>query len=311
MKSWVIALPLCLAAQATWAVTPFVLSDAAASEDTDRSRVQSVTLGAGLYTDPDKSLFNRVGYRHAFYRFTAPGFALRGNADLLFASRSWDTSRGELRTEGEVGQIRLDNGRSHAIGFGQVVGRINPQVGYEVRLERHIVDSPASLQSGIVYNALTAAADYEVTPRFVLSGVLGQINFSDDNRRPMARAKATYVISEEHGFSGYVRGRYYRDSNPYTGNYFSPERFGEVLGGVGIRRRVGEIKGTLSAFAEYGRQRIDGSGSPVYGWQVRYESFVHQMWRLELALGAQSTAGTLGGSGYRYRYGRVSLLIPF
>ncbi len=52
MKSWVIGLTLCLAAQATWAVTPFVLSDAAASEDTDRNRVQSVTLADPAMSRP-------------------------------------------------------------------------------------------------------------------------------------------------------------------------------------------------------------------------------------------------------------------
>lgn len=311
MKSWLIGLPLCLAAHATWAVAPFALSDATASEDSDHNRVRGITLGAGLYTNTDKNYYDRVAYRHGLYNFSAPGFSLRGNADLLFGAHAWDTSTGELRTEGEIGQIRLDNGRSHTIGFGQAAGRLNPSVSYELRLERNIVDSPASLQNGIVYNAVTLAGDYEVTPRFVLAGVLGQLNFSDDNRRSLARAKAIYVVSEEQGLSGYVRGRVYRDSNPYTGHYFSPEQFGEALAGVGVRRRLGSLKGTFSAFAEYGRQRIDGTSSPVYGWQLRYESFVNQAWRLEFALGALSTAGTFGGAGYRYRYARVSVLIPF
>ena len=311
MKTWLMGLPLCLAAQATWAVTPFVLSDAAASEDTDHNRVQSLSLGAGLYTDPDKTYFDRVAVRHTEYRFKAPGFSLRGQANVLYGAHAWDTPAGELRTQGEIGQIRLDNGRSHGIGFAQLAGRVSPAVSYELHAERGIVDSPASLQNGITYNALTLSTDYEATPRFVLSGGLGQINYSDDNRRPFVRAKANYVLSEEYGVSGYVRTRLYRDSQPYTGHYFSPERFGEVLGGVGLRRRVGQINGTLTAFAEYGRQRIDGVTSPVYGWQLRYESFLSNAWRLEVAVGQQSTAGTGGGSGYRYRYGRVSVLIPF
>jgi hypothetical protein len=292
------------------AAEPFVSSNVVASEDTDRNRVRGLVLGVGIYTDP-ASDYDKVGVRHGVYQFSAPGFGLHGNADVLFAARTIELdSKRKIKAEGELGQIRLSDGKSHVIGAVQLNGDLQ-RVNYELRFERNIVDSENSLRNGVTYNATTLALDYPVSERFNVAGVLGWIDFSDNNNRPLGRVKLSYVLSEAQGVAAYVRGRLYRDENAYSGNYFSPEHYAEYLLGASVRRRISALPGVLSAYAEYGQERVDGSNSSVYAWQIRYQSVIQQPLRMDVSIGRQTTAGTGGGPGYRYQYARADFIIPF
>jgi hypothetical protein len=292
------------------AAEPFVSSNVVASEDTDHNRVRGVMLGVGVRTSPDDD-YDKFGIRHGMYQFSAPGFSLHGNADVFFGARTLELDSGrKIKAEAELGQIRLSDEKSHAIGAAQISADLQG-VNYELRFERNIVDSENSLRNGVTYNATTVALDYPVSERLNVAGVLGWIDFSDNNNRPLGRMKLSYVVSEEQGLAAYVRGRLYRDSNAYSGNYFSPEHYAEYLLGASVRRRIPALRGVLSAYAEYGQERVDGSNSSVYAWQIRYQSVIQQPLRMDVSVGRQTTAGTGGGPGYRYQYARADFIIPF
>ena len=292
------------------AAEPFVSSNVIASEDTDHNRVRGVVIGLGMRANPEAD-YDKFGVRHGVYQFSAPGFSLHGNADVFFGARTFELNAGQkIKAEAELGQIRLSDGKSHAIGAAQLAGDLQ-KVSYELRFERNIVDAENSLRNGVTYNATTVALDYPVSGRLNVAGVLGWIDFSDNNDRPLGRAKLSYVISEEQGVAAYVRGRLYRNRNAYSGNYFSPEHYAEYLLGASVRRRIAALRGVLSAYAEYGQERVDGSNSSVYAWQIRYQSVIQQPLRMDVSVGRQTTAGTGGGPGYRYQYARADFIIPF
>lgn len=293
------------------AVEPFVMSDGLVSRDTDGNRVTAARLGLGLHLEPDNS-YDLIAYRHGEYRFESPGVKLKGRSDALLLAKTWDTDAlGELRTEAELGSLKVEGLKSFAVGHLQASGFAGPNAIYELRLERNFIDSTQALRAGIRATSVMLGLDYDFAPGFNLSSGLAYTRYSDGNRRPELRSKIVGVVAEDWGVSAYARTRMFGNSDPYPGTYFSPRRFIEVLPGLQLRRRIGAWGGSLVAFAEYGREKSDGTYSPVHGWQVRFESFPSQMWRFEVAIGEKTTSSVGSGPGYRYRYGRVNVVIPF
>lgn len=291
----------------------FAVGELTTSSDTEGFRAKSAGVGLGFYTSKE-NVYDRLAYRKDLKDYSGTGFSTRAYGDTLFAARQFSTGSGMFKTEGEISRVRVGSYGLHTLGAVQISGTIPGAVNYEARFEKNLVESVASLARGVTYSAYTLAADYEVTPRFVLAGVAGRFNFSDGNDRPLARAKAIYVVSEDLGLSVYASGRRYSDSQPYTGNYFSPDEYQDYRGGLKVRRRVGALNGMLSANFEAGQQNVDGAKSPVRAWEVRLESFPNRPWRYDLSLGLSTSAGVstnLTGRDYEYRYARASVVWPF
>jgi hypothetical protein len=298
-----------------FSATPvFVSGELAASKDSAGFETQDAGIGAGVYLS-DENFVDRLGYRKMTRKFSAPGFSTRANVDTLFAAKSLPAAYGTMKAEGEVTRFRTGQYGALTLGALQLAGTIPSGVNYEARFEKNIVESAASLANSVTYNAYTVAADYEVTPRFVLAGLAGRFNFSDDNQRSLVRAKAIYVLSEEYGVSAYVRARGFSDSRPNGLNYFSAEDLQEYQGGVRVRKRVGALRGVASAYVEAGRQKANGFTTPVNGWQIRFESFQNKPWYYDLSIGRQSNADggagpLIAGDRYAYRYAKASVVWP-
>lgn len=300
-----------LAATSAWAqaaLQPYALGGVELSRDTDDFRSESYSAGGGLYLNADNNV-DRIAYRHSETHYSTPGFSTHGEGDSLFGARAFEF--GHTEVSGELTRQRLDVSDDKWLGFVQAAAHPTEPVNVEARFERNLVDSRASLEQGITYDALTLAADYQFTDRFNLAGVVGQLDFSDGNERPLYRAKANFLVSETYGLSMYVRGRQYSNSDPYNGNYFAPEDFRDWLAGFGMRRRLPWVRGTLSANIDWGRQDADGEVSPARTWLVRLESFRGPRWTYALTTGFSATAGAGGGDDYEYRYTSASVTWAF
>lgn len=300
-----------LATTAGAAERVFALGDYAGSSDSAGFSTRSFGVGAGYYTSAD-NFTDKLAYRHRTLDYKGPGFATDGNADSLLASKDF----GAVQADAEITRARVDSFGKRTLGALQLAGQLPWAVNLEARFEKDLVESAPSLKQGITYSAYTLAADKEITPRFVLSGVAGRLDFSDNNKRDLFRLKANYVVLEDMGLSVYAKTRHYGDSHPGGGLYFSPDSFDDYLGGVRIRRRVGALRGMVSAYLEAGRQKANGVGMPAHAWQIQMESFPNRPWHYNLAIGAQSTnesgsSQTSADSHYRYRYARASAVYAF
>lgn len=307
------ALILCalLAESASAAVPVFAIGEFNRSSDSADFTARSVGLGAGFYTSTE-NFTDKLAYRHRRLDYKGPGFATDGSASTLMASKSF----GPVKADAELTRARVDSFGSRTLGAFQLAGQLPAAVNLEARFEKDLVESAPSLKQGITYSAYTLAADKEFTPRFVVAGVAGRLNFSDDNRRNLFRLKATYVLIEDLGLSIYAKARHYSDSRPGGLLYFSPADFDDYLGGVRIRRRVGELRGMFSAYVEAGRQKANGVSSPVRGWQVRMEGFPNRPWHYDVAVGLQTSADAgaslpSANGNYQYKYLRASMVYPF
>lgn len=300
-----------LANAAHAALPVFALGEFNRSSDSVGFTARSAGLGAGFYTSTE-NFIDKLAYRHRELDYKGPGFATDGSADTVMGSKMF----GAVRADAELTRARVDSFGSRTLGALQLAGQLPAAVNLEARFEKDLVESAPSLKQGVTYSAYTLAADKEFTPRFVVAGLAGRFNYSDNNERDLFRLKATYVVAEDLGLSIYARGRHYSDSRPGSLLYFSPADFDDYLGGVRIRRRVGELRGVFSAFVEAGRQKANGVTSPVRGWQLRMESFPNKPWHYDVAVGLQTSAEAgatlpaLSGD-YQYKYARASVVYPF
>jgi hypothetical protein len=289
----------------------FALGEYAGSSDSADFSTRSLGIGAGYYTSSE-NFTDKLAYRHRVLDYKGPGFATDGSADSLLASKNF----GAVQADAEITRAKVDSFGKRTLGAFQLAGQLPWAVNLEARFEKDLVESAPSLKQGITYSAYTLAADKEVTPRFVLSGVAGRLDFSDNNKRDLFRLKANYVVLEDIGLSAYAKTRHYSDSHPGGGLYFSPDSFNDYLGGIRIRRRVGELRGMVSAYIEAGRQKANGVSMPAHGWQIQMESFPNKPWHYNLAIGAQSSNEAGAGqtnvnSHYEYKYAQASLIYSF
>ena len=289
----------------------FVTGEFTRSTDSADFTARRFGAGAGFYTSAG-NFVDKLAYRHARLDYEGPAFATDGSADTVQASKLF----GGVRADGEITRARVDSFGSRTLGAFQLAGALPGAVNLEARFEKDLVESAPSLVQGLTYSAYTLAADKEITPRFVLAGLAGRMNFSDHNKRDLFRLKGTYVVQEDLGLSVYARARHYSDSQAGSLLYFSPDSYNEYLGGLRIRRRVGELRGMVSAFIEAGRQKANGVSAPVRGWQVRLEAFPDKPWHYDFAIGLQTSAegGTsqpLVPGDYQYKYVRASVVYPF
>lgn len=289
---------------------PFATGEAVYSKDSDGFRISGLTAGIGLYTS-EENFYDRLGYKRSSVSYAAPGFDMHGDSDTVLGAMSLSSPLGPVKGEATLTSLRLPAWGTTTTGSMQISGQPAQAVNYEVRAEKNIVDSVNSLNNRVAYSAQTLAVDYQFTPLFNVAGVMGRLNFSDQNRRALWKAKATYVISEEHGIRTYLKAVRYANSLPYTGNYFSPENFRDYQAGLGFRRRLSMLHGVLSGYAEAGSQTADGVNNPVHGEQLRLEAFPNRPWYYDLAIGVQTSAGTGGGANYEYRYAKAAVVWPF
>lgn len=285
---------------------PFVVGGMDVIRDSDGFHSESYNAGAGIRVS-DRNAVDRIGYRHSELEYSSPGFHATGSGDSLFAARRI----GAVDVGGELTQSRLDNGQGEWLGWAQISSLPGPASNVELRYEKNWIESSNALTSGVTYSMLSAAGDYQLTPRWNVAGVLGRLDFSDGNDRSLYRVKSSWVLSEQYGVSAYARARTYSDSEPYGGFYFAPERFHDYLAGIGLRRRLPIVRGTLSAQIDWGRQVVDGEASPAHTWNVRLESWAGMRWSYAIAAGYSTAAGVGGGENYRYRYASASLTWAF
>ena len=147
------------------------------------------------------------------------------------------------------------------------------------------------------------AADYS-NLNWGMGGQLNHDRYNDNNTRISVDAKVWVSVVD--GVSVYVKRRYWDNSNPYTGNYFSPERLDRTLVGVQARTRVA-ANTVLAGYVDTGRQRVDSESKNAYNWKLQLDHSVTEQVDVTVAIGEDTT---LSGN-YKYRYGAVYATVRF
>ncbi len=182
----------------------------------------------------------------------------------------------------------------------------------EIFFEREALETRAGVERRQMYNFAGAAFDQPFNTRTSGTVLAGLQTFGDGNERIHLRGNLVFSAVPEQGLSLQVRSRYYHNSDPYLGGYYSPEWYGEALGVLALRRVVHGY--TWRGVAGLGRQR-----NADEGWKrarLLEFGFESPRWRqswLRLVAGYTDTpVATSSGTGsYSYRYGMLEAVAVF
>lgn len=213
----------------------------------------------------------------------------------------YDLRHGEFASRGDIGVERL---ASRDFLTGDIVletyrGNWTLAAG----LERALVDSERGIELGLSATTAHVMADWSGTARGA-AFILSRTDYSDDNKRHRLRTRLWQSICDC-GLFVQAAAETYSNSRPYTGSYFSPDRYMRALAGVGMRRRT--AVGTFSGRAEYGVQRVDGDQQASHALSASFESARDPggwQWRAEFIHDRKQP-------GYDYNQAQLSLIKRF
>lgn len=235
----------------------------------------------------------------AMFNYGAQITALRVENDAGTNRHATDTrllgkaTLGKIAFSGSVGL--LDSQSRTTAGSAEVTWRIIDPLVLSIGHARNAIDTVEAMQANIVQDAYTLSADYNTARWGVFAG-LADIDYSDGNRRSMVSSKVHMSVWDKIGANAYVRTRHYRNSDPYTGLYFSPENYDRWLAGVAVRTQVAK-NSILSGHLDAGRQTTDGDSSLGWTTRLNLESKPNKNWSFKATMGVDQTR-----PDYRYNY---------
>jgi hypothetical protein len=282
-----------------------VRPEAFLSSDADGNEVQKTSLGWN-WRYHDREHWTGLDVQHA--RFSGDGWSheeqrVYGRAAGTFGDRKVndDTWRWQARL-GSNGHTALGNITLNTEGPKR----------REIFFEREALETRAGVERGQMYNFAGAAVDHPLGARASGTALAGLQTFGDGNERIHVRANLVFSVVPEQGLSLQARTRYYHNSEPHLGGYYSPDWYGQALGVLAVRRVMHGY--TLRAIAGLGRQRsADESWKRARLAELGFES---PRWRqswVRLVAGYTDTpvANAHGMGSYSYRYGMLEANIAF
>lgn len=265
-------------------------------EDTDQNREHSVAV-------------------EGWQNITTASFFEANVGARVTQSRVSNRGQSQNTTDARVlGHVIFDNmwNLNYSIGVfdgakTEMVGSVEGSLRTEKTLfalgvDRSGISSITGEQNGVRVGAHTyrtryyTSAEYFGT-RWGASGVGYVENFSDANTRRGIDSRVYYTVLPAAGVSVYVKTRHWRNSKPYTGNYYSPDQLDRYLAGVQVKYSVSDNV-VLSGYADAGVQHVDSKTSRVRNWKVQIDRTHSNAVAYGAAVGVDSSAN----HSYRYKY---------
>lgn len=284
---------------------------------------QAVRPEAMVSTDADGNDTRKLSLGWDAWRLNREHWVGVEVQDARFSGDGWshDEQRAYVRGAGLFGQAPADDdswrwqGRAGTNGhtlLGSATLNTDGPRRREIFFERELLETEAAVKRGQVYTLLGAAIDHPFGERASGTALAGLQDFDDGNLRTHLRGNLVYSVLPEQGISVQLRGRYYNNSEPYAGGYYSPDWYGEALGVLALRRVVGGH--AWRVVAGFGRQRSsDEDWKRARMFELGYES---PRWRrswLRVNAGYTDTpvATSTGTGNYSYRYLMLESVVAF
>jgi hypothetical protein len=193
---------------------------------------------------------------------------------------------------------------------GDATYRPFDRLAVEVSAGREVVENFASFDRNIVMDRASVGAEYGLTHRATLAGLVYGQRFSDANERLGTVGRFGLVLSETIGLSAQLRVRHFKSSRDDVVGYFNPESFQEEKLVFVLRRWLNPVW-RIEVLGGPGIQTInpgERSGTSLI------EAGVSGRWR-----GCLSSSVTLGysdsavstPSGFSQYYGQVRVSCPW
>lgn len=284
---------------------------------------QALRLDAFHSSDADGAELTRLGLGWDVSRRDREHWAGVKVEQVRFAEDGWSRheQRIHLQAAGTLGNGEIDDdtwrwrvspGTNGDTLLGSASLNTEGARRRELFLERDLLETRLGVERGQVVTFLGAAIDHPLGSRGSITGLAGWQDFDDGNQRLHLRGTGVVSVWPGQGLSLQLRTRYYRNSEPGLGGYFSPSWYADVIPAVGWRRFLSGHH--FNAVAGVGRQRTgEEDWRRARLFQVGYES---PRWRdtwVRVDAGYSDTPGTgsTGGDGYNYRFIRFEAVLAF
>jgi hypothetical protein len=237
----------------------------------NRIRTARNDIGISRYNeqDTDNFKFNRstIHYNRRFVPRSATTFAYtKANYERLQQKRDGDVFRLTHRWYTDHFRFALSSGVVNfsriaendatifpswhpLVWFAGVEYRPSSVLWVSVFNTEEYVESINSLFNQITFNSTDINVLLHPFPRLFLGGSYFQQRFSDRNNRNGAFLRVMGVVSWRLGLLVEARSRFYRNSQPRSNNYFSPEKLNETIFMLRLRRKLSP---TWRVYAEGG-----------------------------------------------------------
>lgn len=276
---------------------PALLGEFFASRDSENMEITSVSSGLALdYVTQDRM----TGVLARQLSFTQSGWSREGQQVAL-----------QHRQKTRDGWLQMEINATH-LGHTSMAGAVtrgwfdDSGRSTEIFAERMLVDSQRGIEKNLSSTMAGGAADLPLGEHAVASGYVAAQYVEDNNWRSHVRLKLAYEINPAPAaMQLQVRARSIRASHPFTGNYFNPKAFEELL--VGAFFRFDHRDWRFNLWAGAGPQRADAITRNAYVVEARLlaprmaEVPVHA----SLTIGARRDGAREGGYSYYYIMGNL------
>jgi hypothetical protein len=288
-----------LAAADDAAMRQALRADAWISSDADGNETQKLALGWD-FSHRDHDHWWGAKIEHA--RFSGDGWSESERRVYVDGAGTL----GQWRWEGKAGSNGEDLLGSFAVHSQDPWRK-------EFFVERDTLETREGAQRGLVQTFAGASLDMPLSQRWSATALAGAQDFgAGDNLRTHLRGNLVYALAPEQGVSVQLRARYYRNSEAFEGDYYSPPWYGEALGVLAWRRHIGGYQ--WSARAGWGRQRSAGEDSKrarMLGASLETPRRKNAWLRLDAGYTDTPVLTATGTGSYAYRYAQVQAVVAF
>ena len=183
----------------------------------------------------------------------------------------------------------------------------------EFFVERDLLETRQGAERDLMLTFAGAAIDLPLGPRWTATALAGLQDFgAGGNLRSHLRGNLIFAALPEQGISLQVRTRYFRNSIPREGDYYSPGWHGEALGVLALRKNRGGYQWRAAIGA--GRQRSDAeSWSNARLLEVGVDTPRWKQAWLRANAGYRDTpvVSQTGNGTYAYRFVSLEAVIGF
>lgn len=276
---------------------PGLLADFSLSRDSEQFEISTASAGfAPYYVTQDRL----AGVLTRQLRYSQPGWSRDGEQVSLQDRRKSRNGWQQL----EINATHLGRssvGGSFTRGWFDDTGRSS-----EVFAERNLVDSQRAIDKDIAATLIGAAVDIPLDEFAAASGYAAVQYIEDNNWRSHIRLKLSLELNPAPATAQLqARVRSIHASRPFTGNYYNPKAFEEVLFGLFLRFDHQDWRFNLWAGA--GPQRADAVTRTAYVIEARLQTprLAEVPVHASLTVGARRDGARESGYSYRYIMGNI------
>ena len=227
--------------------------------------VYMASFGDGLKVDKYKTGYystykdadNYSGYEYSRNQFSLADWHAAGE-QVSFVTK--DRNASGMTRSLTVGYNTLDTSNALWTADASISTKLTASTTGELTFNRDRVEVQQSLATNVFANSYGGSIEQQVVDAARVQLTYGETRYTDGNRRPLLKVKATYDVLPEHGVNLQFRGRYFRNTDTSVNSgYFNPYKFVENI----VALEVNQTRGgwALSGNVGYGRQA--GGNDPL------------------------------------------------